>query len=498
MRLILPFLLVVCFISCTKDVEEIPVDTIPDSISVHLDRTKNAIDSFTVNVNGAWTITPDTPVTWMELSATAGSGSTRIYAKTLQFNNFSTDRTATFVITNTDNPAEKVNVTITQDKYIFSPWSELFGGAQWDMMYSVSPTHDGGYIAVGNTNSSDGDVAQNNGDTDIWAVKVDAAGNMEWEKTYGGTLGDGATQIVTTANGYVIMGYTGWSIGETATPWIVKIDEEGNMIWDKTFEGVEITAIVAIPSGGFICSGGKNNDAFLLRLDDNGTTSWSKTYGGEKVDRAAGVDVTSDGGFIVVGNTNYPEIGAIADFISQDIWIFKVDADGNVLWEKKQGGSNAEWAYQVISTDDGGAIIRSRTESSDIPGYHGDIDILLTKVNVNGNLEWHKAYGTSLYENSNWLTKVDGGFILAASSGHIADGDVTELIGETDAWVVKVDGSGNIISNQIFGGPAIDVFMGMAVLNNELILTGYSMSTTGDFVTNHGSYDAWMSAIAIP
>lgn len=497
MKFLFFFLITLCVISCTKKVEPVPNENKIDTISIQLDRLKNSVDSFTVNITGDWTITADTS-TWVELSATSGSGATLIYVKALQANNFPTERLAKFIINNTEDASEKTEVNLTQKKYIFSPWSKLYGGSQWDYFNSITPTPDGGYIAVAYTNSNDGDITTNNGEQDLWIVKIDAAGEIEWEKSYGGSLGDAGQQIIRTSGGYVILGYTGWSVGSATTHWIFKIDETGDIVWEKTFEGIDILHMAAIPSGGFICSGIKSNDAFLLRLDEAGNTNWMKTYGGNLVDRASGVDVDTDGNFIAIGNTDYPEVGTVADFDAQDIWIFKVDKDGNLLWEKKQGGAKLEWARKVMTTDDGGAMIYSSTQSTDFPGYHGNYDILITKINETGDLEWHKVFGTSDNEYCNSLIKSDGGYIFTAQVDEVVDGDKLETLGLIDAWVVKIDNSGNILYNKVFGGSGVDIFSEMVIANNKLVFAGQSTSTEGDFVSNHGSIEGWIKAIDLP
>jgi hypothetical protein len=491
---LLVFISLCCF-SCTKKTEE-SENLVTDSKTVHLGSARNSIDSLTIDINGNWTITSDSAVSWLQFSSTSGNGSTKIYVKSLQTNNFSLDRKANFTVT-TDNSTEELTIDVVQDKFIFSPWAKLFGGTKQDMLLDIINAPDGGFVCAGRSLSSDGNVAVNNGDSDMWVVKIDAAGNIEWEKSFGNAGWNDAGKIVSTDYGYAIFGTTVLEGNQIGNSWIVKIDQNGSKLWEKTYVD-PIGQIYTAPTGGFFCTGTKNDDAMLTRLDSDGNIAWTKSYGGANFDRTTGLDFTSDGGLIIVGNTGYPQSGTTQDYMHLDPWILKLDENGNVLWEKLQGTAGLEWTYRVVATDDGGAIIQSSTEDSDIPSYHGFYDILLTKVDANGNVEWHKAYGSSQFDFCQSMIKSDDGVIFSAQIGTVLDGDFSETFGETDAWVVKVDGNGNIVWQKVFGGTGIDVFTGLTIADNKLVMTGHSVSTNAEFSANHGDIDGWVKAIDLP
>lgn len=503
MRFTFLILALIILAACTKKIEEPPKQG-TDRTSIQLSGNLNVVDSFMVQTNGDWTIT-STPesVSWIKLSAWSGSGLTKIYLTSVEANTTSVARTVSLLLTPLNSTLESSTIEVTQQAYTFSEWQRLLGGSQWDMLLSAVATADGGFIAIGNTQSSDGDVKSNNGGSDLWVVRLDAAGTVKWEKTYGSTRYEDGSMIIATSNGYAILGLTVLEGATLGTNQIFKIDDNGTLIWQKVFdlgENSGIRTIASVPSGGLICSGTKNDDAFLMRLDEMGDTLWTRKYGTARLDRAFAVDVTNDGGFLAVGNKDYPSSGTTPDYISQDAWVFKVDANGNLLWEKFHGGGSIEWGYKVLTTSDGGAIIESSTESDDLPGYKGFDDILLTKIDSDGNLEWNRAYGSSGFEFCHDLKQMaDGNFLFTAQVGNILDGDLQEAFGETDAWVVKVDkSSGEILSNKIYGDSAIDVFIGIAVGEDKIGLFGHSASTTWDFAANHGSLDAWVKAIDLP
>jgi hypothetical protein len=201
-------------------------------------------------------------------------------------------------------------------------WSKTFGGQGWDAGYSVQQTSDGGYIIVGVTRSYGA------GGYDVYLIKVDANGNIRWNKTFrggGSTLGYSVQQ--TSDGGYII-------IGET------------------------------LSYGGY--------DVYLIKVDANGNMQWSKTFGGTGDDRGYSVQQTSDGGYIIVGVTRSYGAGL------EDVYLIKVDANGNMQWSKTFGGQGWDAGYSVQQTSDGGYIIVGWTTSY---GAGGD-DVYLIKLGL--------------------------------------------------------------------------------------------------------------------
>jgi ribosomal protein S11 len=207
-------------------------------------------------------------------------------------------------------------------------WAKTYGGTNYDGAYSVQQTSDGGYIVAGATYSFGA------GSTDIILIKTDANGNIIWAKIYGGTGEDYAFSVRQTSDsGYIVAGYT-YSFGAGSRDlFLIKTDVNGNIIWAKTYGGTSddyATSVQQTSDGGYIVAGETQSfgagyrDILLIKTDANGNIIWAKTYGGTDWDKALSVRQTSDGGYIVAGYTYSFGAG------SRDLFLIKTDADGNI------------------------------------------------------------------------------------------------------------------------------------------------------------------------
>jgi len=207
-------------------------------------------------------------------------------------------------------------------------WNKTYGGTNSDWAYALVQTSDGGYALAGWTNSFGA------GWSVFWLVKTDSAGTMQWNQTYGGTGSDGAYALVQTGDGgYALAGYT-MSFGAGGyDAWLVKTDDSGNMQWNKTYGGTSddvAYALVQTSDGGYALAGYTNSfgagnfDFWLVKTDFSGNMQWNKTYGGTNFDYARALVQTSDGGYALAGATNSFGAG------STDFWLVKTDASGNV------------------------------------------------------------------------------------------------------------------------------------------------------------------------
>jgi hypothetical protein len=415
----------------------------------------------------------------------------KIFISVTQTNTTQSARTATLTLAAEGSSAAAATLTVTQNAYTFEPWNRVFGGSGEDNFSAAVATTDGGYIAVGQINSTDAEGIAIKGNGDAWAVKVDAAGQLLWRRSFGGMNYDGASRIVAVGDGYVILGYTEEFAGDTSlgVPLLIKIDEAGETLWTKTYRGTNrpvLNGIAAVPSGGFICAGGENEDALLVRFDGEGNEIWNKTYGGADYDRLFSVAVAADGGFVATGNTDLLAYDTVGRFRTVGAWVLKVDGSGNQLWDHQYGGNDAEMSYWVISTSDGGTLVASTTESPDVPGFKGQ-------------MEWQRAYGTTLMDFPYALAEAGNGkYLFGAGVGNVQDGDVSTPVQGSDAWIVEVGSDGNILWQKTFGGTDNDVLTGFAVTADLVVMAGISRSTDGEYADNHGAGDGWIKAIALP
>jgi hypothetical protein len=315
-------------------------------------------------------------------------------------------------------------------------WFKTFGGSDWDSGSSVQQTSDGGFILVGTTTSFGA------GGFDVWLIKTDADGNKLWEKTFGGIRDDRGHSVQQTSDGgFILLGWTESFDAREADVWLVKTDASGNIEWDRTFGGSDRdkgSSVQQTSDGGFILVGYTESfgagweDVWLIKTDADGNKLWEKTFGGSGLDSGSSVQQTSDGGFILVGTTTSFGAGGF------DVWLIKTDADGNKLWEKTFGGSRRDWSSSVQQTSDGGFILVGYTTS------FGAGDVWLIKTDANGNKQWDRTFGGSDWDEG-WSVQQtsDGGFIIVGWTWSFGAGDV---------WLIKTDANGNKQWDRTFGG----------------------------------------------
>ena len=260
-------------------------------------------------------------------------------------------------------------------------WEKTFGGSDRDVALSIIQTEDGGYAISGYTRS------KGKGKADAWVIKLDEWGNMVWDKTSGLSDNDVAFSIIQTEDGgYAISGYTILkNIGE-ADFYIMKLDEKGNTLWNKIFFESNwdcAYSIIQTKDEGYIISGytwskgvGKA-DAWVIKLNNKGDMVWNKTFGGYDNDIARSIIQTEDGDYVIVGETQSKGAG------EWDAWIIKIDEQGNIEWDKTIGGSSWDSILSIIQTEDGDYVVAGWTMSKGA----GEADVWIMKLDEKGNLE---------------------------------------------------------------------------------------------------------------
>ena len=324
-------------------------------------------------------------------------------------------------------------------------WTKNFGGASGDQAVAIQQTSDGGYIILGSTES------YGNGQLDTWLVKIDENGDEIWNNTYGGTANDFALSIQQTSDmGYIFTGLTE-SYGNGGPDfWLVKTDSIGNELWSKTYGGADhdrAQYVIQTSDGGFAITGGTysfsngEDDVWLIKTDDNGNEIWNRTYGGPGKEKAYSVHETLDGGYILSGFTD-PDRN-----LTFDVYLIKTDENGNEIWSRTFGGTDRENAYTCELTNDGGYILAGYTKSFG----NGQEDIYLIKTDTNGNEMWNKTYGGSGVDISYSAKQTtDGGYIIAGFTNSIGNGGF-------DIWFIKTDENGDVEWDQTIGGSLDDL-----------------------------------------
>ncbi|MBS1600425.1 MAG: gliding motility-associated C-terminal domain-containing protein [Bacteroidetes bacterium] len=341
-------------------------------------------------------------------------------------------------------------------------WQKCYGGSGGDYAWSVEVTPDGGYILAGYNGSNDGDITGWHGTWDFWVIKIDAAGNIQWQKSLGGSNWDFGHVIHQTADGGYIVGGSSVSI-------------DGDIVGNK---------------GAM--------DYWVVKLDKNGNIQWRRNYGGSLNDYLYGLQITSDGGYLLAGLTESNDGDVSGNHGKRDFWVLKIDATGNIQWQKCYGGSEDEEAYSLAVAADGGYVVAGYTMSNDgdVNGNHGAGDCWLIKLNSAGVLQWQKCFGSSAYDQAWSVQKTtDGGFIFAGfTSGN--DGNVSGSHGDADDWVVKLDAAGNIQWQKCYGGSFNEQAYAIELTpDGGYVIAGFAESLDGQ-VTCHVEYhDYWVVKI---
>ncbi|MFX1563021.1 MAG: dockerin type I domain-containing protein [Promethearchaeota archaeon] len=326
-------------------------------------------------------------------------------------------------------------------------WNRTYGVPTYDDLESgrsVVQTDDGGYALAGYAGIYGQPIYY-----DFWLVKTDSLGNMEWNQTYGGADIDCAYSLVQTSDGGYVMtgGTSSYGAGKTDV-YLVKTDSTGNMEWNQTYGGADIDcaySVVQAGDGEYVVAGltdsygAGNRDFWLIKTDAGGNTMWNQTYGGTEMDWGYSVVRTSDGGYAIAGFTESFGAGI------RDFWLVKTDSSGNMEWNQTYGGTQKEEAYSLVQTSDGGYALVGWTNSSPTASH----DFWLVKTDSTGNMEWNQTYGGTGSDVARaWsvVQTVGGGYAMA---GYIH----FYSFGVTDFWLVKTCSGGDVN-----GDGVVDIF----------------------------------------
>jgi hypothetical protein len=384
-------------------------------------------------------------------------------------------------------------------------WQKCYGGTiSHEGAMAIQQTKDGGYILVGNTSSStnainDGDVSgfhpdnsQTNEYGDVWVVKLDNSGVIEWQKCLGGAGSEFyplsfSPTIQTKDGGYIIAASLGSMetngdlsgiIDDGRNIWVVKLTATGAIDWQKNYGSIRSLSgrgndyaysIQQTEEGDYVMVGGTSsnnngdvgsnhgsNDAWIVKFDNTGNIISQKCLGGSNSDIGMSIRLTSDGGYIMAGNT-YSNDGDVSGLHTPDLsmgngqdgWVVKLDANFNIEWQKCLGGSGDDNVLNLQQTSDGGYIVAGYSASFD-----GDLwlcykthynnnrfsDLWIMKLDVLGHISWQKSFGSEDTEGSrvDVLQTTDGGYIMTGSVFPVFSNMTGYHGGPMDAWVVKL------------------------------------------------------------
>lgn len=398
-------------------------------------------------------------------------------------------------------------------------WQKCLGGENNESGV-ITLTLDGGYIVAGYSESNDGNVIGNHGNSDVWVVKLDALGNTSWQKCLGGSNYDGANAVIQCRDsGYVVVGASESNDADVSGNhggfdfWVVKLDALGNVSWQKSLGGSAFDAansIIQTTEGGYVVVGVSesnngdisgnhgNYDAWIVKLDELGNISWQKSLGGSAFDAVYSIIQKQVGGYVVAGYT-YSNNGDVnGNNGAHDFWIIELDTLGNISWQKCLGGGDHENAFSILSID-GGYVVSGTSNSIDgnLNENHGGFDFWIVNIDTLGGIVWQKSLGGLENDEAFSIKQTqEGGYIVAGYS-ESNDGNVSGNHGEADCWIVKLDKLGNIVWQKSLGGTSIEIAYSInPTQDGGYVIAGYSDSNNGDVTGNHGNSDYWIIKLA--
>lgn len=403
-------------------------------------------------------------------------------------------------------------------------WIKNYGGSGEDTGQAITRTSDGGFAILGFSNSLDGDIQDKDLDVnDYWLLKLDADGNLQWNKTYGGSKDDRGQSLVQTMDGgYALTGYAMSNDGDGSVNngfhdnWILKLNATGDIEWEKSygFSGHDHSYdILQTADGGFFFTGflditsaradGNTEKGNTLtshgvgefwgtKINELGDIQWRGYFGGTNNDRSHAAVQAEDGSFVMAGFTESDDFDISNTQGSYDFWMVNVDDKGNLLWERSFGGSGIEISYDIAKTNDGGYVVAGNTfsDDGDISNPKGESDFWLIKVNGAGSLIWEKTFGGTQFDAAQAVVASSEGGYFVVGNSKSSDVDANLNSGENDIWVVKTDANGNLVWQKSFGGTAID--FGFDVVENPdgtILVLGETSSTNFPSITSKGKSD---------
>ncbi len=404
-------------------------------------------------------------------------------------------------------------------------WVKNFGGSGEDSFHDLIPTGDGGYAAVGSSNSVDGDLeGKALPVSDYWLVKFDAHGGLQWSRAFGGSKDDRGQALVQTRDGgYALSGYAMSDDGDGSNNegfhdnWIIKLDASGNLEWEQSFgfSGHDHSYdLIQTADGGYFFVGflditaanGEGNfgkygspawhgvgEFWGSKIDARGNLEWRRYFGGSNNDRAHAVVEAHTGGFVMAGFSESDDYDISNSKGSYDFWVIKIGPQGDLLWERSFGGTGIEIAQDVARTADQAYVVVGNTFSTDtdVSATHGESDVWMIKIDEEGKLLWEQTYGGSGFDAAQGVSlSADGGYIVCGNSKS-SDGDTTGNQGENDIWLLKTNADGQLEWQGHFGGSGLDFgFKAIETDGKDLILAGETTSTDFGGLHHKGNTDA--------
>jgi hypothetical protein len=406
-------------------------------------------------------------------------------------------------------------------------WDKTYGGDSRDWNSQIVKAADGSLFLIGDSQSDTTgnktlplcSVAGSNGD--VWLMKIDTSGNIQWQNNLGGESDERNPQLIPLNNPAGELLFACHSTSDIACDktgpnrdtipllssdyWICLLDASGNKLWDVTLGGDnydDYTRLAILSGGEILVSGESNspvsgdktvpnytlsNDLWTLRLNASGSIVWDKVFGGDAAEYLASVITLPNDEFVLAGTTLSDISGDVSEATrgSFDFWMIKVDGSGNKIWDKRYGGSDGDRCLNAVRTPDNGFLLSGYTVSP----ISGEV--------TTGNKMWDKRYGGSDGSIASFAEPaLGGGYWIGGTTDSDSIADVTQsTYGGSDYWIIRTDNNGTKLWDRRFGGTSNEFFTSFTQLaDSSLMLFGYSDTGTSPVktATSYGWYDYWM------
>jgi len=419
-------------------------------------------------------------------------------------------------------------------------WEKSYGGKHSDYLFDAQPTPDYGFILAGSSLSkkTGNKTEDGNGSLDYWLWKMDEDGDLDWQKSFGGAGADLLQSVrLTRDGGFILAGTSDSQKGLHKKDscrghedfWIIKLNAKGAEEWQRTIggSGQELLQSIAPTSdGGYIIGGssssnessrlkngtedpfGKKEDSFgnldyfIIKLDSEGKAEWQKSFGGQYADQLRSIIQTGDRGYLLAGSSNSPESGNKSEkcYGRSDYWVLKLDAKGDLEWQKAYGGEGDDQLQAALQSKDGNFLLAGSSSSGTTGNKNASngkgMDFWLLKIDPAGDILWQQTYDvgktdqlTSLEENA------DGSLLLGGhAKSEIIGSRKKDAEGINDYVAIRTDEKGEEQWTQAVGSGGEDILRkAIEVRDGGYILAGTSTGAVSrDRYTGQGRNDFWV------
>jgi hypothetical protein len=360
-------------------------------------------------------------------------------------------------------------------------WQKTFGGAADDRAFYTVPAGDG-YLVVGTTKSIISNV------TVGWALMIDRNGNEIWNKTFLEGSGTELRFAINLTNGFLLLGNEFLLTGDV-NGYVAKIDNQGTLLWkniiggenrDKLFSAIATqNGFVLLGSSSYKTNG--DSHAWIIKIDLNGNLIWNKTYGNDPDTVARTGVIAADSDYMVAGYTD-PRGASNYDFL-----LMKIDENGNLVWNKTYGGIGTQEAHSMANAPDGYVVV------GDIQSQNADIKAWLLKVDLNGTMQWEKIVGGKKADSPSYITRAkDGGYLVAGFTFSFGAGN-------RDFWLFKINDLGEVLWSCTQGDAGYqEAYSVMENRKNQYVMIGWTDPPGHPSLIGKAQYDFYVVELSIP